>query len=135
MSDSVRTVILFSSYRDPNLSETFQVYNDMHNYIRDFNVNEREMRKYIIGTISNMDIPLSPSMKGDKAIARYISGITMNELQKERTEVLNTTPEDIRGYSELLRKAMQEDYLCVLGNEGKIQKNREYFNSFVRVFK
>ena len=51
---------LFSSYRDPNLSETLQVYNDMYNYIESFNVNEREMRKYIICNISNMDTPLSP---------------------------------------------------------------------------
>lgn len=125
---------LFSSYRDPNLSETLQVYNDMYNYIESFNVNEREMRKYIIGTISNMDTPLSPSMKGDKATARYISGITLDELQKERTQVLGTTPEDIRGYSKLLEKAMQENYLCVLGNEYKIRHNREYFKDFVRVF-
>ncbi|HZJ76898.1 MAG TPA: insulinase family protein, partial [Oscillospiraceae bacterium] len=125
---------LFSSYRDPNLQETLQVYNDMHNYIESFDVSEREMRKYIIGTISNMDTPLTPAMKGDKATAQYISGITPDELQKERTQVLNTTPEDIRGYSKLLDKAMEENYLCVLGNEDKIRHNKEHFKDFVKVF-
>ncbi len=125
---------LFSSYRDPNLSETLQVYNDMHDYIEKFNADEREMRKYIIGTISDMDIPLSPAMKGDKAIAEHISEITPEELQEERAQVLNTTVEDIRGYSNLIEKAMQENYLCVLGNEGKIQRNKEHFNDFVKIF-
>lgn len=125
---------LFSSYRDPNLSKTLGVYDDMYNYIENFDANEREMRKYIIGTISNMDTPLSPSMKGDKATAQYIRGITSDELQKERTQILNTTTEDIKKYSKLINKAMQENYLCVLGNEDRIQHNKEYFGDFVKVF-
>ena len=125
---------LFSSYRDPNLSETLQVYNDIHNYVENFDANEREMRKYIIGTISNMDTPLTPSMKGDKAVGQYISGTTLEELQEERTQVLSTTPEDIRKYSKLLKEAMQENYLCVLGNEDKIQHNKDQFGGLVRVF-
>lgn len=126
--------LLFSSYRDPNLSETLQVYDDMHSYIENFAANEREMRKYIIGTISSMDAPLSPSMRGEKAVNQYISGITPDELQKERTQVLNTTPEDIRQYAGLLGEAMQENYLCVLGNEDKIQHNKEQFGNLVKVF-
>ena len=81
-----------------------------------------------------MDTPLSPSMKGDKAVARHISGITMDGLQEERTRILSTTPDDIRKYGKLLEKAMQENYLCVLGNEDKIQHNKEQFGSFVRIF-
>ncbi|HZK58016.1 MAG TPA: insulinase family protein, partial [Clostridia bacterium] len=127
--------IIFSSYRDPNLSETLKVYDDMHSYVENFDANEREMRKYIIGTISSMDAPLSPSMKGDKAVNQYISGITRDELQKERTQVLNTTPKDIKMYGKLLKEAMEENYLCVLGNEDKIQNNKEHFGDFVRVFR
>ena len=73
-------------------------------------------------------------MKGAKATARYISGITLDELQKERTQVLGTTPEDIRGYSKMLKDAMEENYLCVLGNEDKIRHNKEHFKDFIRVF-
>ena len=81
-----------------------------------------------------MDAPLSPSMRGEKAVNQYISGITPDELQKERTQVLNTTPEDIRQYAGLLGEAMQENYLCVLGNEDKIQHNKEQFGNLVKVF-
>lgn len=126
--------VLFSSYRDPNLSRTIKVYDDMHTYVENFQAGEREMLKYIIGTISNMDTPLTPSMKGDKAIGQYISGVTLEELQKERDEVLNTTAEDIRQYSKLLKEAMEENYLCVLGNEEEIQENKQYFNNLVKVF-
>ncbi|QUH20326.1 insulinase family protein [Alkaliphilus sp. B6464] len=126
--------LIFSSYRDPNLKETLHVYDDMSKYIEAFDADEREMRKYIIGTISNMDTPLSPFMKGDKATSYYISGITLDELQRERDEVLNTTVEDIRKYSALLTDSMKKNYLCVLGNERKIKESKEQFNNLVKVF-
>jgi len=126
--------LLLSSYRDPNLEETFNVYDNMFKYIEDFNADEREMRKYIIGTISNMDTPLSPFMKGDRATNYYISGTTLNERQIERTQVLSTTVEDIKKYSSLLTDVMKENYLCVLGNEDKIRNNKKHFKNFVKVF-
>jgi len=126
--------LLLSSYRDPNLEETFNVYDNMFKYIEDFNADEREMRKYIIGTISNMDTPLSPFMKGDRATNYYISGTTLNERQIERNQVLSTTVEDIKKYSSLLTDVMKENYLCVLGNEDKIRNNKKHFKNFVKVF-
>ena len=127
--------LVFSSYRDPNLKETLNVYDNMFKYIKDLNIDEREMRKYIIGTISNMDTPLSPFMKGDRATTHYISGITLEERQSERNQVLSTTVDDIRKYSDLLNEAMKENYLCVLGNEDKIKENEKQFNSCIKVFK
>ena len=127
--------VVFSSYRDPNLKETLNVYDNMFKYIKDLNIDEREMRKYIIGTISNMDTPLSPFMKGDRATTHYISGITLEERQSERNQVLSTTVDDIRKYSDLLNEAMKENYLCVLGNEDKIKENEKQFNSCIKVFK
>ena len=127
--------LVFSSYRDPNLKETLNVYDNMFKYIKDLNIDEREMRKYIIGTISNMDTPLSPFMKGDRATTHYISGVTLEERQSERNQVLSTTVDDIRKYSDLLNEAMKESYLCVLGNEDKIKENEKQFNSCIKVFK
>lgn len=126
--------VVFSSYRDPNLKETLSIYDNMFKYIEDFNADEREMRKYIIGTISNMDSPLSPSMKGDRATTYYISGVTLEERQSERDEILSTTLDNIRQYSSLLTDSMDKNYLCVLGNEDKIRENEIQFNNLVKVF-
>ena len=126
---------VFSSYRDPNLKETLNVYDAMPEYIKDFNVDEREMRKYIIGTISNMDAPLSAFMKGDRATANYICQITQQDLQKERNEILGTTVEDIRRYSHLIDEGMKMEYVCILGNEDKIKENKDQFSRLIKVFK
>lgn len=126
--------VSLTSYRDPNLTETLRVYNELPNYIRQFGANEREMTKYIIGTISQLDAPLTPPMKGDRATASRLSGITYEKIQTEREQVLSTKQSDIRTLADLVEDVVKQDYLCVLGNEGKIKANRDVFKHLVEVF-
>jgi Zn-dependent M16 (insulinase) family peptidase len=126
--------VSLTSYRDPNLKETLRVYDELPNYIRQFGASEREMTKYIIGTISQLDAPLTPPMKGDRATAFRISGITYEDIQKEREQVLSTKQSDIRALADLVADVVKQDYLCVLGNEGKIKANRDAFKQLVEVF-
>lgn len=125
----------FTSYRDPNLKETLNVYDNMKDYINGFKADKREMTKYIIGTISKLDAPLSPSSKGDRSTAYYMSGITYEDLETERNEILNTKHTDIQDLSKLVEKLMQENNYCILGNENKIKQSEEIFNNLVDVFK
>ncbi len=126
--------MFFGTYRDPNLSETLNVFNEMDSFFHQFNPGEREMTKYIIGTISDLDTPLTPSLKGITATSRYISNITQEDVQKDRDEVLATTPEQVRQFSETVRELMKEGYICVLGNENKIKENKELFRELITVF-
>ena len=126
--------IVFESYRDPNLTETLKVYDEAENYVRKFKGDEREMTKCILGTIQSLDLPLTPSMKGEKSTEHYICNITYDDLQKERAEVLNTKSENIRKYADLIADIMKKNYFCVLGNESKIRENREIFGKLVNVF-
>ena len=127
--------IVFVSYRDPNVKETLKAYDGICDYIGTFEASEREMTKYIIGTISELDSPLTPSMKGERATAYYIRGISEVQRQKERDEVLNTKPEDIKSFKALLVDVINENYFCVLGNETKLKDNKDIFTSLVNVFK
>ncbi|SDK76276.1 insulinase family protein [Natronincola ferrireducens] len=127
--------IYFTSYRDPNLDKTLKVYDEAHKYISEFSTDEREMTKYIIGTISKIDAPLTASMKGQEATAYYISQISQEDIQRERDEVLRTKPEDIKNLARLIKDVMEKNYYCVLGNEGKIQANKHIFKNLVEVFK
>ena len=45
------------SYRDPHLKRTMDVYEGVVDYLKNFAVSDRDMNKYIIGTISNLDQP------------------------------------------------------------------------------
>lgn len=126
--------LAFCSYRDPNLSETLNVYDQTAAYLRSFEVEPREMQKYIIGTMSTLDTPLTSQMKGEVAAECYIRHITQEDIQKERDEVLHTTQEEIRALAPLIDACMKENYLCVLGGEAKIKENQSVFNSLKHVF-
>jgi len=127
--------IVFVSYRDPNVKETLAAYDGICEYVGTFEASEREMTKYIIGTISELDSPLTPSMKGERATAYYIRGISHAQRQKEREEVLNTKPEDIKAFSAMIDDVIKQNYFCVLGNETKLKDNKDIFTNLVNVFK
>ncbi len=128
--------VVFGSYRDPNLAETLKVYDETVDYLNNFtteNVSQREMTKYIIGTMSSMDTPLTPQMKGERADAAYIRNISQQNLQQERDEILATNQQDIKKLAELVEAVMKANYLCVLGGEQKIKANKELFGELVTV--
>ncbi len=115
------------SYRDPNLKETNQVYEGIVKYLEEFDPGERDMTKFVIGTISNLDTPLPPSVKGSRALSAYLSGVTEEMLQEERDQVLQAVKEDIRALAKPIRAILDTGSFCVVGNEDKIEANREAF--------
>lgn len=123
--------IIFCSYRDPNVAETFTAYAELPDYVEEFTVSEREMTKYLIGTMSRIDTPLTPWMKGDKAMAMYFSGISDEQLQQDRDEILNTTVEDIRALGPAIRAALSDNLLCAMGNEQKLRAQSSYFKELI----
>lgn len=124
----------FLSYRDPNLMETFRAYDATTEYLRNFDVDEREMRKYIIGTISRLDSPLTNADKGERATSRYIRHMKLEDIQKERTEVLATTKEDIQNTSKLIEDVLKQNYVCAMGNEDKITTHKDAFSNLINIF-
>jgi Zn-dependent M16 (insulinase) family peptidase len=124
----------FCSYRDPNLRETLSVYDEAKEYLRRFDADDREMTKYIIGTISKLDAPLTPSMKGEVATERFFAGLTQEDVQKARGEVLSTRKKDIARCAQMVGESMDQNYFCVIGSEGKLRENGELFSRLVPVF-
>ena len=134
MSTIARTGnMAFVSYRDPNLTETLKAFNEAPDFIKSF-VSDREMTKYIIGTISNLDMPLTPASKGEKALGMYMRGITKEDRQRERDEVLATNVETIKEYNKLIEDIMKKDFICVVGDEKKIKANKDVFKNLINVF-
>ena len=119
----------FVSYRDPNLAETNEIYEKAYEYVKNFTVTERDMTKYMIGAISNMDTPLTPSTTGIRSFNAYMIGMTEEELQKYRNQVLEVTQEDIRALAPIIKAFMDDGNLCVIGNEKKIEECKDLFDS------
>lgn len=124
----------FTSYRDPNLKETLEVYKKTPDYLRNFKTTERDMTKYVIGTISGLDTPLNPKAKGRRGLTAYLTGLTEEMLKQERAQIIHVTQEDIRALADPVEAALKQDNICVIGNEDKIKKEQDLFEKTVSLF-
>ena len=119
----------FVSYRDPKLGETIEAFEGAAAYIRSFEADERTMTKYIIGAVSAMDRPMTPSAYGRFSKICALTGLTAEDLQRERQEVLDCTQEDVRGLGAYIEAFMEDGALCVIGSAGKLRKEAERFDT------
>jgi Zn-dependent M16 (insulinase) family peptidase len=127
--------VYFTSYRDPNLKETNQVYEDIPKFLESFTSDERDITKNIIGTISTLDTPLTPQAKGSRSLSILLSGLTYEDLKREREEIINVSQDDIRALSGLIRAVLDEGHICVIGNESKVEENRDMFSQVKNLMK
>ncbi|MDL2302512.1 insulinase family protein, partial [Lachnospiraceae bacterium OttesenSCG-928-D06] len=117
----------FVSYRDPNLKNTVTVYEEAATAIAEFEADERTMTQYIIGAISDLDVPMNPAAKGLFSLSAYMTGLTEEILQKERDELLSASEESIRSLSEYVSSFMEDNYLCVVGSKERIEEEENLF--------
>lgn len=119
----------FVSYRDPNLEKTIEVYEKAADFVEGFEADERTMLKYIIGAVSALDTPMPPQVYGTYSLAGYLTGFSEERVQQERDELLAANVETVRGLAAYIRAFMEDDCLCVVGNEEKIKEQKDLFGS------
>ncbi len=119
----------FTSYRDPNLRETDVIYKGLYDYVKAFEVDDRDMTKYVIGAISSLDVPLNPSAKGSRSYGAYLCGVTEADLQNERDQILKAQVSSIKDTADIVKAIIDADHLCVVGSENKIENNKDMFQT------
>ena len=115
------------SYRDPHLKKTMEVYEGVVDYLRNFDVSDRDMNKFVIGTISNIDRPMNAAAKGNRSMNLYMNHVTEEMIRQERNQILDADQADIRALAKVLQAVLDADQLCVIGSEEKIEENRDMF--------
>ena len=118
----------------PNLGKTIETYEKAADAIAEFTADERTMTQYIIGAVSDLDVPMNPAAKGLYSLSAYMTGLDNATLQRERDELLAVTEEDIRALSAHIRAFMQEDLLCVVGTASKVKEEQERFLKVENLF-
>lgn len=117
----------FTSYRDPNLKETYDVYEGAVDYVKNFDADERTMRKYIIGAISGIDTPLGAADQGARSLNAWMCHTSYEKLEKNRYELLHTDVETIRSLSGIVEAIVHSGIRCVVGSTSKIEEYKEMF--------
>jgi Zn-dependent M16 (insulinase) family peptidase len=124
----------FVSYRDPNLEKTNAIYEGVVEYLENFTVSERDMTKYIIGTMSGIDRPMTPAAKGDRSMNLYMNRVTEEMIVNERNQILDATEEDIRALADAVEAVLRCEQFCVIGSEEKIEEQKELFMELRSIF-
>ena len=123
--------MIFCSYRDPNLVETLNVYKELPQYLREFTLTDREMRKYIIGTMSSLDLPMTPALRGPRAMGMYFSGAKLEDKVNFRKQVIACKPEDIVALADVVEPVLKDNHICTMGNEQKIKDAGKVFDNII----
>ena len=123
--------MIFCSYRDPNLVETLNVYKELPQYLREFTLTDREMRKYIIGTMSSLDLPMTPALRGPRAMGMYFSGAKLEDKVEFRKQVIACKPEDIVALADVVEPVLKDNHICTMGNEQKIKDAGDVFDNII----
>lgn len=123
-----------ASYRDPNLSQTYDTYREIPQFLKELAIDEKELASYIIGAIKELDMPMTSYNKGNHSFRCYMSGINEELIQRERDEILTTTRETLRALSPLMDEILKQSIICTVGNEEKIEAEKFLFKEVKNIF-
>ena len=122
---------MFASYRDPQLEKSLQAYKELAAWLKNVEFPERELNKYVIGTISGMDTPLTNTMRIDKASTQYLKQVSDELRQRIRNEVINVTNEDLQKLGKVVEDMLSDGLICVVGGKQPIEANKELFTEII----
>ena len=125
-------VMYFSTYRDPQLKNSLEAFRMLPDWLEQLEMTDREMTKYVIGTMSGIDVPLTNSLKVSRAAMQELLAVTDADRQKIRDEILNVTLADIKALAKMIRNVLADKYICVVGGQQAIEENREMFNKILK---
>ncbi len=123
--------VYFASYRDPNLKETLESYDQTVDYLKGFRADTTAMTRFIIGTIARIDKPLMPEEKGNLAFRRHFEGLSREAVQQDRDAIISATDSDIRNMGGMVEQVLKQQVWCVYGNEDKLKENEILFKKLI----
>lgn len=134
MSEISRTGdILLVSYRDPNIEKTYERYLAAADYLMAFEEEQEALDSYIIGTISRLDHPLTPSMETARMMMLYFAELKQEDIERERAEIIKTTVTDIQRVGKVLKTTFADIKRCTFGTEEAINKDKACFERIEKV--
>ncbi|XP_042494165.1 presequence protease 2, chloroplastic/mitochondrial-like [Macadamia integrifolia] len=129
--DTHSGVFSYLSYRDPNLLKTLDVYDGTADFLRELEMDDEILTKAIIGTIGDVDAYQLPDAKGYSSLLRYLLGVTEEERQKRREEILSTSLNDFKDFSDAIEAVKEKGVVVAVASpEDVVAANEERSNFF-----
>ncbi len=111
------------SYRDPNLDETYNCYRSVIDYINSLEMDERTFRQFVIGALNTLVRPRPAYIKGLSQIGRELAGVTAEDAERVREQIISATLDDIKALVPYLESWLAGATETVIGGEQKIRQS------------
>ena len=122
----------FSSYRDPNLLQTLDAYDQASSFLSQ-EVGDAELTRSIIGVIGQIDSYQLSDAKGFSSLIQTLIGDSAERRQRRRDEVLSAKVADFKALGEVLSAAAKVGHVAVLGSETAIKAANDERDGFMQV--
>lgn len=119
--DTHSGMFTFLSYRDPNLLKTVDNYDATASFLRSLKLDSEALTKAIIGTMSDVDAYQLPDAKGHTSMVRYMLGITDEERQQRREEILGTQERDFHEFAEVVDNVRAKGAIVAVASAGDVE--------------
>ncbi|KAG5625093.1 hypothetical protein H5410_010311 [Solanum commersonii] len=133
--DSHSGVFSFLSYRDPNLLKTLDVYDGTSSFLKELEMDDDALTKAIIGTIGDVDSYQLPDAKGYSSLLRYLLGVTDEERQRRREEILSTSLEDFRKFGDVMEAVKDNGVVVAVASPDDVEAANKERSNFLEVKK
>ncbi len=115
-------ILTMVSYRDPNTEKTLNTFDNTGEFLRNINMDEKELTKAIIGTMGDIDPYRLPDSKGFVSMTRFLTGDTDDIRQKTRDEIMTTTISHFRNFAGVFDEMKRSGIVKILGPENAVKK-------------
>ncbi|MBN2383352.1 insulinase family protein [bacterium] len=126
--------MLALSISDPRIVKTLKTFGSIGPVIRGLSLTQSRLNRFIIGTIASLDLPMTVLQRTEYENEHILCGVSMEQRQLEREQVLSATVPVIRAHAELIDAVMKQNAFCVLGNKKQIISHRQIFSTIQNVF-
>ncbi|KAK4437867.1 Presequence protease 1, chloroplastic/mitochondrial [Sesamum alatum] len=133
--DTHSGVFSYLSYRDPNLLKTLDVYDGTSNFLRELEMDDDALTKAIIGTIGDVDSYQLPDAKGYSSLLRYLLGVTEEERQIRREEILSTRLDDFKEFADVVEAVKDKGVVVAVASPDDVDAANESRPDFFKVKK
>ncbi|KAL9174142.1 hypothetical protein ABFS82_02G032700 [Erythranthe guttata] len=133
--DTHSGVFSFLSYRDPNLLKTLDIYDGTSNFLRELEMDNDALTKAIIGTIGDVDSYQLPDAKGYSSLSRYLLGVTEEDRQVRREEILSTRLEDFKEFADVVEAVKDKGVVVAVASPDDVEAANEARPNFFQVKK
>ncbi|MGN6715727.1 insulinase family protein [Anaerocolumna jejuensis] len=125
--------ILAASYRDPNIKETFEVYKGLPAYIKNMDLTQETLDRFILNAFSDYSAPRGELAGAESALLNCLSGEKAEDKLKILHEIKSTTVQDVKDSFAMFQSFIKNGSYSTVGSKQKLLENKDLFDEILSI--